>query len=634
MTEFNPYTLPISEHIPQILSTIQNNKVTIIKSPTGTGKSTLLPLFLPNCALIEPRRLAVQTLYKTLKKFKKCSYIIRFEKEINKNSEITIMTDGMFLRTLNTRTNKNTNKNTSKNTNINISNNKNNDSITNNTQYDYIILDEVHERSINIDLILLLINTINTKFILMSATVDTKILEKKYNAAVVDINVQNFTMRMFYEDEAVDDFVVSAYFKVKEILHNFENIKNTKNTDNKVENMIENTKNNAKLINYDDNFKLGDILIFLPGIDSIDALYKLLRKHPQIKPHKISSLNKNVFTKENLRNVYISTNITESSITIPNVNVVIDCGLYKNKVFDGSVSYFGTRSISRDSAKQRAGRCNRTGIGICYRLYTKKEYQRMKQRIESEILRCDLRFVVLYVMDRGFDIFDMEFVEFPRKESLILSIRYLLDIKCIEKVQNNEIDNIFEGMETVDKYKMKITKYGKSILRNPFDVNLSHFYEVCKKNGIKEYGAAILSLISQENLCLFGNSDRAEKPDLEQLLDIFIGYRKEENKSLFCRIRNLNEKMMEQSILIYEQLCKNTIEDTDKIEVLERCFSIAFSHNLSLRQNDGSYKMKNEEIVYIHPSSAYFKKRVKKIVFVDVFCIEKKYVRVVGKLVE
>lgn len=556
------WKLEIEKYKGTIEKSVANNAVTIIRGPTGCGKTTYVPLMFQNknVAIVEPRRLAVLHLYNILKtKINNLGYRMRFNRRAvdMERKRTVIYTDGAFLFDLD-------------------------------LTYDIIIVDEIHERSTRMDILLMLLKQkFKNKLILMSATLDINVIQTFFNANLVDIKCKSFHCEEIYLETPTNDYIFEAFATVKTI------------------------------IKTDSNDSRKDILIFLPGVEDINDLFKLIRRLPNVTPYKIfSTIDESeqlkIFENTPLRKVILATNICETSLTIPSVKYVIDTGLVKNKIFN-KVSYFGIQSISCESAEQRKGRANRLGEGVCYRLYTKS--QPLYNKI-ADILTSDITTSMLILLKYNLDILEVEFLEYPPYENITFALQFLLDKHCIVIVNN----------------RFKITSYGKRLLTYPFDVHLSNLYESTLVSNLGYFGNILVALISLDNYNFMQYSLKKEDTDIDYLLNIFENYLKAHNKKEYCDTFSLPDKGMDKAFQIFKTLKKTHPNNLNAKDEIHKIFSKCFEHNLCIRQKDGSYKIKKtNQVVYLHPSSPFFKRNIQKIVVVDFFYTTKCYCRIVGK---
>lgn len=524
--------------------------------------------------------------------------------------------------------------------------------------YEYIIIDEVHERSAKTDLILgILKQKLKNKLILMSATINTRIFEKYFDGKVFEIIGQSYKANIIYE--SVDDYIIGSFLKIKEIVSNENDKQNNKNSvhtnkhhkqlqvknnddekngtlidkcnlqksstcsDNKdVDNVIDEIFDTKTPAEFDATNKNGDILVFLTGEEDINELYKLVRTIPQIKAYKIHSLlsdkkQNEIFEHTPLTKVILSTNICETSITIPGIKYVIDCGLAKEKIYNGCL-HLGIKKIGKDNADQRKGRCNRTSDGVCYRLYEEDTYKKMVHS-QPEIEKCDVSDIILILMYYNYNVFEFPFITFANMHNAKEAILYLLYIKAIEYKQ--------------DANTFTITRYGKKLVKNPVDTKLSHFLEICKNKKIKILGIALISIICQEQTDLLSIESRYES-DIEEYLCVLQDYLNTD-KNITNKFSSVQIRFLEKAKNIFVQLSKRKGFEYTKEELyeLERAYSSAFSCNVLIRQDNGSYIGKMGT-VYLFPTSNFYKKRIKKIVCVNVWNTKKCYAQFVGRFIE
>lgn len=604
-----------------IASKIHKNPCILLTAPTGTGKSTFIPQLIEKhfsnmkVAFIQPRRLAVLNIFHFLQNKMKISYKIRHAKKIKKDAQIIIMTDGIFIR-----------------------------EIMAGKKYDFVIIDEIHERSIRTEFIMLYLKQSPVhKLLLMSATVTSTDIENFFNCKRIDLKINNFHAKVYYENENVPDYLVASYYRIKKILLN-------------------ESKNKSKI---------KDVLVFLPGEEEILEMKKML-KRLGIDPFLVYSSityvadqkNKNnnlqkLFQKreDNEFNVILATNIAETSITIPNIKYVIDTGVHRTKIFK-NVNYIGLRQISKESADQRKGRCNRITDGICYRLYTQNVYDTMENMV-PEIQRCDIADFLLWMLSLNMKLFHVDFLTYPFKENVKNALEFLIQINALKMIQNksytnDDFKNIINSKKIIE-FEPQITNFGLEILKYPLDVKLANFLQISNNYSCGIPAAKIIALMNEENHNFLIKPQTYDLLSLHDLINMYLDeevegivnqYTKKicENtfsedlidtkeklfdKYKFCKENKINIKVLDRCILTFNQLKQKAYGNI--LENLEKAFSDSFQHNLSILQNDSSYLTEYGRIVFIHPSSYFFKKRVKKIVFADILCTTKAYVRIVGR---
>lgn len=649
MSPMNVEDLPICAYRTQILETIKSNAVTIIKGPTGCGKSTFIPILLAKyykVAIVEPRRIAVISLYENIKSHCDAGYKIRFSRK-NTDAQVCIFTDGMFL----------------------------------NEKWDFnmVVVDEVHERTVRMDAVLSILkrklceSTSDkkndsctesgvTKVLLMSATVDTQALERFFGASLLEIQCNTFPIKVFYEERPVADYVLASFVKVKEILRESRGVVGRKKslsaevrcskmcsaaTSRKIQ--ITEHREASK----EESQRCEDVLVFLPGEEDINDLHVLLQGILDINVLRIHSTlsdrdQQAIFAPSSLRKVILSTNICETSLTIPGVGFVIDCGLQKvkmhealssmflskEKAFDREnsqeegfcyISLMGIIPVSKESAEQRAGRSNRSGTGTVYRLYTEESYKSLKKPV-PEIKTADLRTVLLRLIDHGVDILNLDMIDLPSRRNFKAALSFLLCMEFIEishmhSTDKDEIDDIFNAVsgaaqkengrsDTIcNDINISITTLGKKMLRYPLDVHLAYFFDMCCVAGVQDTGAMLVSLISLDN---YNFLQKRNGNDIQDLLQIFKLY-------LLGEVHMLG---LDKARKIYMQLkAKNKSQE----EAIEAVFSQAFKYNLSTRQKNGSYRHEQSGVLF------HARSNEKKIVFVDLVCINRTYARIIGR---
>ena len=414
--------LPVYQQRERILKEIEKNQVIVVESPTGSGKTTQLPLILYQAGygregiigVTQPRRIAAVSVSEFIARQigeevpGTVGYKMRFEDNTALGTRIKIMTDGILLQELKT------------------------DNML--SAYSVIMVDEAHERSLNIDFILGLLKQIlehrqDFKVIISSATINAEVFSTYFNGCpVVHIDTQMYPVQIVYD--------APSQYAQEDALQE------------KIEDIVERTVESGRE---------GDLLVFLSGEKQIkDCLTRLSRSSVSRALHILplyGRLSKEeqvrVFdpSPEGKHKVVISTNIAETSVTIDGVTTVIDSGLakmnyYNPKTFTSSLI---EGPISRASCNQRRGRAGRTRPGMCYRLYSKKDFDHRELFTLEEIYRTDLSEVVLRMAELGIrDFEDFDFISPPGKQGISGAIETLRLLTALD--EKRELTSIGEMM--------------------------------------------------------------------------------------------------------------------------------------------------------------------------------------------
>ncbi|HFC92370.1 MAG TPA: ATP-dependent RNA helicase HrpA, partial [Leucothrix mucor] len=366
-----PEQLPVSARRDEIMKIIAANQVTILCGETGSGKTTQIPKMCLELGRgvdgmighTQPRRLAARSVATRIAEELKSElgsyvgYKVRFHEKRNENTYIKLMTDGILLAEIRS------------------------DRFLN--QYDTLIIDEAHERSLNIDFILgylswLLPRRQDLKIIITSATIDPERFSKHFNnAPIIEVTGRTFPVEIRYHPLVSDD-------------------ENRKDRD-----MI------AAVVDAADELRregAGDILIFFSGEREIreaaDALRKSEPPSTEVLPlfARLSSAEQSrIFHPKGRHRIILATNVAETSLTVPGIKYVIDTGLARISRYSwrSRVQRLPIEAISQASANQRSGRCGRVSHGIAIRLYSEEDFQRRDEFTQPEILRTNLASVIL-----------------------------------------------------------------------------------------------------------------------------------------------------------------------------------------------------------------------------------------------
>lgn len=419
--------LPVSDCKDEIANAITSHQVVIVAGETGSGKTTQIPKI---CLEVgrgikgmightQPRRLAARTVASRIaEELKteigdKVGFKIRFSDQSNDNSYIKLMTDGILLAEIQS------------------------DRFLN--QYDTIIIDEAHERSLNIDFILgyfkqLLPKRPDLKLIITSATIDPERFSKHFNnAPIIQVSGRTFPVELRYrplEEQGNDIDQIQGII-------------------NAVDELSKESR--------------GDILIFLSGERDIRDTAEALNKHKfratEVLPlyARLSSAEQNkIFQPHGLRRIVLATNVAETSLTVPGIKYVIDPGTARISRYSyrTKVQRLPIEAISQASANQRAGRCGRVSEGICIRLYSEEDYQSRAEFTDPEILRTNLGSVILQMLSLGLgNISEFPFVQPPDNRFVNDGFRLLEELQATQKKRDRVV----------------LTQIGRQIAKLPVD---------------------------------------------------------------------------------------------------------------------------------------------------------------------
>ena len=437
--------LPVNQRKDEIAEAIAKHQVVIVCGETGSGKTTQLPKICLElgrgvAGLIghtQPRRIAARSVASRIAQELKSplgeavGYKVRFNDKLSETSHIKLMTDGILLaetqgdRFLNA--------------------------------YDTLIIDEAHERSLNIDFLLgylkqLLPKRPDLKVIVTSATIDAERFSQHFDGApVIEVSGRMYPVEVRYRP-----------------------LQETE------EDEQEETMESAILDAVDDLSRLGggDILVFLPGEREIRDTAEHLRKHhpkgaeilPLFARLSIEDQQK-VFRPSGGRRIVLATNVAETSLTVPGIKYVIDTGLARVNRYSAraKVEQLQIEKISQAAARQRAGRCGRVSNGICVRLYSEEDFNARSEFTDPEILRSSLASVILRMASLKLgDVSEFPFIEAPY--SRLIADGYLL----------------LQELGAVDEQR-RITEVGQQLAKLPLDPRIGRMILAAKReNCLKE----------------------------------------------------------------------------------------------------------------------------------------------------
>ncbi|KAK4612256.1 putative ATP-dependent RNA helicase prh1 [Fulvia fulva] len=666
--------LPIWNRQEDIVNSLKENRILVLSGETGSGKSTQFPQFLLSApylprsgpgsaiAVTQPRRVAAITLAKRVadehgsRVGGEVGYSVRFDDCTGKETRIKFLTEGMLLQEI----------------------------LRDETlgRYGVVVVDEVHERSVDVDLILGFLKGLvkrrkGLRVVVMSATANVQELKEYFAEDAASLengdggdakdvatpsSKRNGDMEMDHSEVesnrstkrtpaeqptshlgVSDCHVEGRQYPVK--LHYL---------DTPTEDVVDMALQRIFQIHCKEPMP-GDVLVFLTGQETIVGLQKLVEEFAEDLTNDFPKLlarplyaalpqdqQQLVFepAPPNTRKVILSTNIAETSVTVPGVKFVIDTGKAKIKQFRNKLGLESLliKPISRSSADQRKGRAGRESPGQCYRLYTQKDYDSLEKDAKPEILRCDLSDAVLKMKARGIDdIISFSFLSPPPREALERSLLQLHQLGFLDD-------------------SGRINEDGRKASRLPLTPSLGRvLLEAVKRDCLLEVIDIVACLSTQEK-SIFITADTEEgrekaaearsqlirrQGDHLTVLAAVQGYAAENaDRKRWCRDHMISHRAMRSVMDVRKQLiaqCKqlapnatmrSTVDEVTQESIL-KCFLRGYSKNVAHLCPDKSYKTfpPGSQTVAIHPSSVLFGRKVEAIMYNEFVFTNKAYAR-------
>ncbi len=456
-----PASLPITAKKEAIIEAIRKSQVVILTGETGSGKTTQIPKMCLAAGLgrrgliglTQPRRIAAVSIAQRIASElgqacgESVSYKIRFEEKTSPRSLIKVMTDGILLAE--TQADRRL------------------------SAYEMIIVDEAHERSLNIDFILGYLRTLlsrrkDLKVIITSATMDTAKFSQAFgDAPVIEVSGRMFPVEVRYapidpgqEEKGEITYVDAAVSSVEQLQR---------------------------------ERRFDDILIFLPTERDIRETCERLTKRCSglilpLYARLSAGAQKQVFAPADVQKIIVATNIAETSLTIPGIKYVIDAGLARILEYNPRSQTTGlpVKPISRSSAEQRKGRCGRVSNGICIRLYSPEDLADRPLYSPPEILRSNLSGVILRMLALHLGSpFSFPFIDRPQPKSIRDGIDILRDLGAIEPDQQDPDSNTY-----------RLTPMGKAMAGYPLDPRISRMILEAQKEDCLSEMAVIAAALS------------------------------------------------------------------------------------------------------------------------------------------
>jgi ATP-dependent helicase HrpA len=424
-------SLPVSREAERIVALIRAHRVVVIAGETGSGKTTQLPKLclaagrgiagMIGCT--QPRRIAARSVARRVAQELHTEvgglvgFQVRFTDQVGEHALIKFMTDGILLAETQ------------------------NDRLL--SAYDTLIIDEAHERSLNIDFLLgylkrLLDKRRDLKIIVTSATIDTERFSKHFSdAPVVSVEGRSFPVEVRYRP--ANDDSVRATGRPSSGLSEAGS-RSGQRSDPLADAVEEISREDP----------LGDILVFLPGEreirDAHDALSRRKYRETEVLPlyARLSARDQDrIFNPGPKRRIVLTTNVAETSLTVPRIRYVIDSGEARINRYSHrhKVQRLHIEPISQASADQRKGRCGRVGPGICYRLYDEADFLQRARYTDPEILRSSLSGVILRMMNLGLGAIEQfPFLEAPSERATNDGYAQLIELAAITEDKRLPID--------------------------------------------------------------------------------------------------------------------------------------------------------------------------------------------------
>jgi RNA helicase HrpA len=605
----DPRKLPVYEHKKEIIEALKDSKVIVVESPTGTGKTTQIPQILYEYGFAEngrigvtqPRRIAALSVSNFIAKQYNShipgvvGYKMRFVDETLPETKIIIMTDGILLQELKT------------------------DPYL--SQYTVIMVDEAHERSLNIDFILGLLKDIlktrnDLKIIVSSATINARVFSEYFDECpIVSIESRMYPVTVIHTPPAES--------------HDFDAIL---------------AEIGERIKTVEKEGEQGDVLIFLSGEGQIKECISYLsllnkRKNMEFLPlyaRLSQEEQERVFLDfPGKRKVIVSTNIAETSVTIDGIRTVVDPGF-------GKLNYYNTKNftsslievlISKASCNQRKGRAGRTAPGTCYRLYSVEDFENRPLFTEEEIYRRDLSEVVLRMAELGIKDFErFDFISNPGHGKIRGAIEVLRLLEALDE-------------------KRELTSIGKMMVKFPIIPRLSRMIvaSIMEYPDVMDEVLTAAAFLNDRAPFLLPHgyelearkahhSFRHKLGDFVSYLKIYRSFVQASNKEEFCDRFYLDYKGMSEIFNVRRQMAEIVTEQGipvthgGPLSSYLCAVSKGLIHFVCKRTGKGSYSSLTARGIKIHPGSVMYMQKPEYIVAGEIVKTSQMYARSVSPL--
>ncbi|MFL9895322.1 ATP-dependent RNA helicase HrpA [Paraburkholderia sp. RL17-381-BIF-C] len=641
-----PEALPVSGRREEIAKAIAQNQVVIVCGETGSGKTTQLPkiclelgrgLGAGGSGLIghtQPRRIAASATGRRIAEElgtpfgEVVGYKVRFTDNLSPGASVKLMTDGILLAETQT------------------------DPLL--KAYDTLIIDEAHERSLNIDFLLgylkeILVKRPDLKLIVTSATIDADRFARHFGseekpAPVIEVSGRLYPVEVRYRPVAEDSPAVkAAEGNASSSAPRGERPKTQRETDRDLMEAI------VDAVDELCREGPGDVLVFLPGEreirDAAEALRKHHPPHTEILPlfARLSAAEQErVFRTSNARRIVLATNVAETSLTVPGIRYVVDTGLARVKRYSyrNKVEQLQVESISQAAANQRAGRCGRVADGICIRLYEESDYQGRVRFTDPEILRSSLASVILRMKSLHLTAIEtFPFIEPPPGRAIADGYQLLNELGAVDD------DN-------------QLTPLGRELARLPLDPRVGRMILAARDQQALKEVLIIASALSVQDprdrpIEAQEQADQAhrrfadERSEFLQWLKIWNWFEeaiahKKSNKQLHeeCRKNFLSQLRLREWRDVHSQLLTVVREHGWRLNEAEATFEqihlallTGLLGNIGLKADDEPYYLGARSIkFYLWPGSALVKKAGKWVMAAELVETSRLYARCIAKI--
>ncbi|MEU5242708.1 ATP-dependent RNA helicase HrpA [Streptomyces asoensis] len=511
-----PEQLPVSQKKDEIAAAIRDHQVVIVAGETGSGKTTQIPKICLELGRgvrgmighTQPRRIAARTVAERVAEElntplgEAVGWKVRFTDQVNPDATfVKLMTDGILLAEIQTDREL--------------------------RAYDTIIIDEAHERSLNIDFLLgylaqLLPRRPDLKVVITSATIDPERFSRHFgDAPIVEVSGRTYPVEVRYRPLLEEDSEDTDRDQITAI------------TD-----AVEELMGEGK----------GDILVFLSGEreirDTADALEKKKFRFTEVLPlyARLSHAEQHrVFQQHTGRRIVLATNVAETSLTVPGIKYVIDPGFARISRYSHrtKVQRLPIEPISQASANQRKGRCGRTSDGICIRLYDEDDFTARPEFTDAEILRTNLASVILQMTAAGLgDIEKFPFIDPPDHRNIRDGVQLLQELNALDPSEKDP--------------RKRLTQTGRKLAQLPVDPRLARMVLEADKNGCVREVMVIAAALSIQ--------DPRERPaDKQTQADQQHARFKDETSDFLAYLnlwRYVREQQKERGSSSFRRMCK------------------------------------------------------------------------------